>query len=245
VASGNGAPLPGTAMTHQHAIETMASERYLLGEMDEQERDRFEAHYFDCADCAEDIRTAGRIRREVRKTAKAAVAAPALVSSHAPLAKTARVIRPVRSAWLRPAFVAPWAAAASLALVLGYQSLVTLPELRRASPTSAMAPTLLRGATRGPGAAETVVRVPSDRGVVSLALEVIAGPETRQLSLELRGADGSALVSGRTPVPSPGASPILLVPADRLDVPARYTVVVRDADRPQAVLGEYAFVTSR
>ncbi|HEX5107495.1 MAG TPA: zf-HC2 domain-containing protein [Vicinamibacterales bacterium] len=234
-------------MTHQHAIETMASERYLLGEMDEQERDRFEAHYFECADCAEDIRTAGRIRREVRKAAKAPAGAPALVTSPAPFANTARVIRPVRSAWLRPAFVAPWAVAASLALVLGYQSLVTLPELRTASPTSsaAVAPTLLRGATRGPGAAEIVVPVPTDRSVVPLAVEVIAGPETRQLSLELRSAAGSALVSGRTPVPSPGVSPILLVPADRLDVPARYTVVVRDADRPQAVLGEYAFVTSR
>ena len=42
-----------------------------------------------------------------------------------------------------------------------------------------------------------------------------------------------------------GAAVLLLVPAERLDVPARYTVLVRDAASSQVVLGEYAFVTSR
>ena len=167
------------------------------------------------------------------------------VAAPAPAVTTARVIRPARTTWFRPAVMAPWAAAASLALVLGYQSLVTLPSLRTASSAQAVAPTLLRGATRAAGVSETVVRVPRDAGLVSLAFEVIAAPETQQLSFELRGAAESALVSGRTPVPSSGVPPMLLVPADRFDVPARYTVVVRDADRPQAVLGEFAFVTSR
>ena len=42
-------------MTHQQALDGLASERYLLDEMTEGERFEFEAHYFDCVDCAEDV----------------------------------------------------------------------------------------------------------------------------------------------------------------------------------------------
>ena len=44
-------------MTHQQALSTSASERYLLGEMTEPERSTFEEHYFSCTECAEDVRT--------------------------------------------------------------------------------------------------------------------------------------------------------------------------------------------
>ena len=42
-------------MDHSHAISNHASERYLLGEMSEPERFDFEAHYFECVECAEDV----------------------------------------------------------------------------------------------------------------------------------------------------------------------------------------------
>src|SRR5450759_2792195 len=44
------------SMQHQQALGTKASERYLLGEMSEPERFDFEAHYFDCPACADDVR---------------------------------------------------------------------------------------------------------------------------------------------------------------------------------------------
>ena len=53
-------------MTHQHAIKTLAAERYLLNEMAELERYDFEDHYFSCADCAEDVRL-GELLREGAK----------------------------------------------------------------------------------------------------------------------------------------------------------------------------------
>ena len=37
-------------MTHTEAISSLASERYLLDEMSDQEREAFEAHYFECPD---------------------------------------------------------------------------------------------------------------------------------------------------------------------------------------------------
>ena len=50
-------------MTHQQAVDTLASERYLLDEMSELERHAFEDHYFSCGECAEDVR-AGAVMRE-------------------------------------------------------------------------------------------------------------------------------------------------------------------------------------
>ena len=64
-----------SGMTHQRAVESMASERYLLGEMSDEERDLFEEHYFECSECAEDIRAAERMRTAVRTDARAALAA--------------------------------------------------------------------------------------------------------------------------------------------------------------------------
>jgi hypothetical protein len=49
-------------MTHDEAIKSGATERYVLDEMTDEERDGFEQHYFDCAVCAEDVNAAIAIR---------------------------------------------------------------------------------------------------------------------------------------------------------------------------------------
>jgi len=43
-------------MEHTEARNTNAAERYLLQEMLDPERDAFEDHYFDCTECAADVR---------------------------------------------------------------------------------------------------------------------------------------------------------------------------------------------
>jgi anti-sigma factor RsiW len=48
-------------MDHAEATRIEATERYLLGTLDESEREAFEEHYFDCARCAEDVRSAAAI----------------------------------------------------------------------------------------------------------------------------------------------------------------------------------------
>jgi anti-sigma factor RsiW len=40
---------------HGPADREHAVERYLLGEMSDAERDRYEEHFFGCADCANDV----------------------------------------------------------------------------------------------------------------------------------------------------------------------------------------------
>ena len=53
-------------MTHADAIRTLAVERYLLDEMPEIERFAFEEHFFDCAECADDLRAGSTMRQAVK-----------------------------------------------------------------------------------------------------------------------------------------------------------------------------------
>jgi anti-sigma factor RsiW len=48
-------------MDHDEATRDGATERYLLGTLDEAEREAFEEHYFDCVECAEGVRSAAAI----------------------------------------------------------------------------------------------------------------------------------------------------------------------------------------
>ena len=43
-------------MNHNEAVREQAVERYLLGELPEDARARFEEHFFDCALCAADLK---------------------------------------------------------------------------------------------------------------------------------------------------------------------------------------------
>ncbi|HEX7192431.1 MAG TPA: zf-HC2 domain-containing protein [Thermoanaerobaculia bacterium] len=53
-------------MEHAEATETMAAERYLLGEMTPEDRDAFEEHFFGCAECAASVRDGEMIRAAIR-----------------------------------------------------------------------------------------------------------------------------------------------------------------------------------
>ena len=219
-------------MTHQQALDGLASERYLLDEMTEVERFEFEDHYFDCAECAEDVRLGDMIRQEARR-AGAAMAPNTQVGRPAVVLTSAKW-------WRRPMVAAPWAAAATLALVVGYQSLVTVPGLRDAGGSQSIEPVILRGATRG--AATTVAVAPGQR-VVALSADLLTPPQSSSLTYEILDANRSAVASGRSPVPASGAPLMLLVPVDELQKAGRYTLTVHDSGQ-NAVIGEYEFDVS-
>ena len=219
-------------MTHQQALDGLASERYLLDEMTEVERFEFEAHYFDCAECAEDVRLGGTIRQEARRAGKA-------MASDAQAGRPAAVLTSAKW-WRRPMTAAPWAAAATLALVVGYQSLVTVPGLRDAVRPQSIEPVMLRGATRG--AATTVAIAPGQR-FVALSADLLTTPSSSSLAYELIDANRATVASGRSAAPASGAPLMLLVPVDELQQSGRYTLILRDADQ-KSVIGEYEFDVS-
>ena len=45
----------GAAMGHDEAVRTLATEKYVLGEMRPELREQFELHLFDCEQCAFDL----------------------------------------------------------------------------------------------------------------------------------------------------------------------------------------------
>jgi len=53
-------------MDHSEAVEQMAAERYLLDELTPDAREAFEAHLFDCPDCALDLRAGAAFVEEAK-----------------------------------------------------------------------------------------------------------------------------------------------------------------------------------
>lgn len=93
-------------MEHTEAVETLACERYLLDELTPEDRDAFEEHYFGCAECAADVKAEAAIVSGVR----------------------ARKVRRQPRPWAAWSSVA---AAAVLAVIVGYQNVVVIPGLRQ------------------------------------------------------------------------------------------------------------------
>jgi hypothetical protein len=105
---------------HEEALRHGSAERYFLKEMSEAERFEFEAHYFDCPDCAADVRATAAFLAAARR---------ALGDSRVAEPKPP----PEKSSWFaflwRPAIAAP--AFALLLLVTVYQNAVVLPRVTR------------------------------------------------------------------------------------------------------------------
>lgn len=129
-------------MTHTEAVEQLAAERYLLDELAVDDREAFEAHLFDCVECAIDLR-AGTLFIDETKAALPTIPNQPVV--------TKRAAKPNSSSWLiwlRPAFIMP--AFAALLAVVVFQNTVTFPRLREAATQPRLAPlNTLRPATRG------------------------------------------------------------------------------------------------
>jgi anti-sigma factor RsiW len=217
-------------MDHMQALNTLASERYLLGEMTELERHAFEDHFFSCNECAEDVR-AGALMREGAKAGFAA-------SGQARPAERGQIaaFRPRASRRLSTAL--PWAVAAMLTAVAAYQSLWVLPDLRQQVAPQALSPIALRPATRG---TDPVVRLVA-RHPVTLAMEVNVPGSSSELSYDLRTAGGASVLAGRAPAPAAGAPLLLLVPNSAFRGPGRYSLRLGDSTNPDTPLGEYRFV---
>jgi Putative zinc-finger len=101
-------------MNHDEAIRLMGAEQYLLNDLSPELREQFEEHFFECAECANDVR-AGALFLEHSK---------AILASEASAPQ--REIAPSRPekqswwAWLRPAVAVP--VFALLLAVIAYQN---------------------------------------------------------------------------------------------------------------------------
>ena len=213
-------------MEHSHAVEQMAAERYLLNELTPEAREAFEEHFFDCPDCALDLRAAAAFVDEAKAQLPALIAsAPVRPSASA---ATPRANRDQWFSWLRPAFAVP--AFAVLLLLVGYQNLVTMPALRsEADQPRLLAWTPLHGATRG-GARPTIT-ADREHGV-DLPIDLTpqpGSPAYASYAFDLVDSRGKTVWTGSIAAPASGQSGAqrisLAIPAAMLRK-ASYTVAV-------------------
>ena len=113
-------------MDHETVVRQKMTEKYLLQELDSEVRNEFEEHFFDCPECAFDVRAGSTFVEQTKSVlaeAREAETVPSSIPASAPANRG-------QFAWLRPIFAAP--ALAVLLAVLGYQNLVTYPQLQQA-----------------------------------------------------------------------------------------------------------------
>src|SRR5438552_18968749 len=94
-------------MDDDQAVKSQVCEKYLLGELSSELRDAYEEHYFSCAECATQLRTAADVMgasQQIfsRLPTNLAATAPASISA-APASQAA----PGWFSWLRPAIAIP------------------------------------------------------------------------------------------------------------------------------------------
>lgn len=98
-------------MEHEEAVRSQAVEKYLLCQLTAEARDRFEAHFFECEVCAEDIRTGvllmDNAAAELAPLPAPAVPAQAVPAQPVPARKKSSWLDFFRIDWPQPAFVMP------------------------------------------------------------------------------------------------------------------------------------------
>jgi anti-sigma factor RsiW len=133
-------------MDHFEATQSKAVEKYLLGEMSALERDEFEVHFFDCPECAADLRATAAFLDTAKQELKSF-----------PRSKPASEAKRSRSVlqW-KPVFA--WTALAASLLVTAYQNIVVYPHLTNEiaelkAPEILPSLSLVNGNSRGSNAA--------------------------------------------------------------------------------------------
>lgn len=106
-------------MDHNEALRVKAAEKYALGELSATQRDEYEEHYFDCGECALEVRAIAAFADTTRE----------VLRQERIFEESKAAARGGWFAWLRPAFAVP--AMAVLLSVVGYQNFVTIPAARQ------------------------------------------------------------------------------------------------------------------
>jgi hypothetical protein len=188
-------------MDHAQAIQTQAAEKYLLGEFSAAEQDEFAEHFFDCEECAKDV----RLTALFMDTAKRVMAADLETKPQATVKRSP-------SGW-QPAWYAVAASIALLAVIL-YQNVVTIPKLRSfAAPQALEYFSIVGMGSRGAG--QTAVSPSHERPFILLA-DIPSHENIDQYRCEILNADGKTVLSIDVPEALARKTVPLLIPASTL-----------------------------
>jgi hypothetical protein len=205
-------------MDHAQAIQTQAAEKYLLGEYSAAEQDEFAEHFFDCEECAKDV----RLTALFMDTAKRVMAADL---GDKPQLK----VKSSSSGW-QPAWYAVAASIALLAVIL-YQNVVTIPKLRSFAAPQALEYFSIVG--MGSRSSAQTVLTPIHQKPFILLLDVPPHENIYEYRCEISGATGNKVLSIDVPEALANKTVPLLIPASAL-LPGNYTLTISGRSKQEA-----------
>ena len=232
-------------MEHERAVQSLAVESYLLGEMTPGEREAFEEHYFECGICAEDVRSASHFLEDMTEVLGAA-------------RRPSAVPMPTRdapeqgpSAWNWSAWLQPQLAAALIAILgsaAAVETFSTIPGLKRqVSEISAPRPvrsTVLKPQTRG---ASTLLTVkPAEAALLTLDGLELPPAAAGRLQFVVKSNDDRDVLSFSGESPGPDEPVVISFP--KIDLPAgSYVLLVEITSTAGTArqLGQYPFELKR
>jgi hypothetical protein len=212
-------------MTDDHAFPDRehAAERYLLGEMSEPDREKYEQHFFSCAECAEDVRTTAAFLGDVRTYVAPDAGTQSARWTRVTTLTRARPGRTLGSLfWPLPAGAA--VAATLLIPVIGYQA-VRVAGLRRdltAEQRLQSVPSYFLPASRSEG---PTISASSRQRKLGLTFSKSFDRSFRFYRCDIRDAAGRLVASEVLDAPPSGDELQVLVPADLLP-PGAYRVAI-------------------
>jgi hypothetical protein len=229
-------------MDHTEAVRNEAAERYLLGQLSDLEREEFEVHFFDCAKCAEELKTGAYFEENARAVFREDEARDALKRAAGEGTRG-------RSLWTRiwSPLTAPWgfAPVATLALLVvsAYQNLVQIPGLRDqlhfAMAPQAVASYVLPPVSRGDA---QVREIPAGEMFYTVYMDPTWEGSFAAYVCTVQDDSGVTRFSVRLSAPPPG-KPVQILMARSFLPSGRYTVFIRnaaEAGKPEAELARYA-----
>lgn len=228
-------------MEHKEAVSIGATERYLLGELGDDERDAFEEHYFSCTECAADVRAASQfVEGAAHVLSNGAGAKGALLAApggSAPERERKPRRLPHRGlAWFFPM---PLGAAATLAAAVGllaWQSLVALPatrdELARATRPQPASWAFL-SVSRAEPQTVTVARA---EGWLGLTLSRSSSTEAYPYYRCRLSRAGEASIDWTVPAPEPGGELQAALRLERMSA-GRYELALDGLRGPDGPVG--------
>jgi hypothetical protein len=219
-------------MEHDFAVKSLAAERYQLGEMQPEEQEDFEAHYFECQACALEVRAGAVFEENARK----------ILASRKP-SERLREQSVGWLSWLRPNF-AYAALAAVLIPALAIQSLrlmQTQQSLEQATAPRVVQASVLRSETRGEPAK---VYLESGQPLL-LSFDVVAPSGYSRYQFQIKSSTGESVLELIGPAPPVEKPVILSIPEASLSA-GRYTLIVRGIPSSAGAgagseLGQYHF----
>jgi len=218
-------------LDHLKATKRNVADRYVLGELSRAQREDFEEHYFECVDCAEDVRAFLAISSNSRSVLvdvpDCEVPAPGLRSTRLGWFQALR-------SWRPPAIyaMAPALAMLALTIVTTYQSIT----LRSQLVAQAVPQFALRPDTRGD---ESEISIRKQGHFVMLTADVPGAP--RETKWKIRGVGSQIpLMEGTAPGPVPGSSLSILIPAPKLST-GQYVLVLCPDGTSQEITPEVLY----